>query len=238
MWLATDGETLRRNLGPSLSGDIAGEQPPAPIQRETTHLSDGDALLGSLQIVLALRPTLSALANGTVVDIFLSSDQLRIMQNEDVSQLLTEMIADIGLRLRMVVCVSGNTQAMSRLLDAYMPSLVSATCDSPSCMPRTRYDPGDGGAAQGQLAGNRRDQELDRDKRDGTIPGGKELSDTVSFKDCLSRSDGNNKTITMVTAVLEIEVTQSFVCSGGYWYPYELTSPMERLSADGAALSN
>ena len=125
MWLATDGETLRRNLGPSLSGDIAGEQPPAPIQRETTHLSDGDALLGSLQIVLALRPTLSALANGTVVDIFLSNDQLRIMQNEDVSQILTEMIADIGLRLRVVVCVSGNMQAMSRLLDAYMPSLVS-----------------------------------------------------------------------------------------------------------------
>ena len=42
----------------------------------------------------------------------------------------------------------------------------------------------------------------------------------------------------MVTAVLEIEVTQSFVCSGGYWYPYELTSPMERLPAGGAALSN
>jgi len=69
-------------------------------------------------------------------------------------------------------------------------------------------------------------------------PGVKELSATVSFKDCLGRSDGNNKTITMVTAVLEIEVAQSFVCSGGYWYPYELTSPMERLSADGAALSN
>ncbi|NLD59858.1 MAG: hypothetical protein GX647_09425 [Clostridiales bacterium] len=125
MWLATDGETLRRNLGPSLPGDIAGAQRPAPTQREAAHLSDGDVLLGSLLIVLALRPQLSALQSGAVVDIFLSSDQLRIMQNEDVSQLLTEMIALNDLRFRMVVCVSGNTQAMSKLLDAYMPSLVS-----------------------------------------------------------------------------------------------------------------
>ncbi|NLF29052.1 MAG: hypothetical protein GX592_14240 [Clostridiales bacterium] len=66
------------------------------------------------------------------------------------------------------------------------------------------------------------------------FPGVKELSATICFKDCLSRGDGNNKTVTMVTAVLEIEVTQSFICSGGYWYPYELTSPIERLPALGS----
>jgi len=125
MWLATDGETLRRNLGPSLPGDIAGAQPPASIRRESEHFADGDVLLGNLPIALALRPQLSTLSSGAVVDVFLSSDQLRIMQNEDISQLLTEVIAKNGLRLQMIVCVSGSTQAMSKLLDAYMPPLAS-----------------------------------------------------------------------------------------------------------------
>ena len=47
------------------------------------------------------------------------------MTNEDVAALFREVIANNGLHFQMVVCVSGDTQAMSRLLDVYIEALIS-----------------------------------------------------------------------------------------------------------------
>lgn len=56
---------------------------------------------------------------------FLSSDRLTTAANEDFSALLDEMITANDLQVNMIVCVSGDTQAMSKLLDSYMTALIS-----------------------------------------------------------------------------------------------------------------
>ena len=126
MWLATDGNKLRRNLGGSLPGDIAGSAPPmrkpAPHEDEP---SGSDVKIGIVQIVLALRPELATLPKGATVNLFLSSDKLATAANEDFSALLDEMITANDLQVNMIVCVSGDTQAMSKLLDGYMTALIS-----------------------------------------------------------------------------------------------------------------
>lgn len=126
LWLATDGDTLRRNLGTSLPGRIANTAPlTKKPERARVSAPDNDTKTGCLGIVFALRPVLAALQKGTTVGVFLSNDRLSTAVNEDVSALFLEMISANDLRLNLVVCVSGDTQAMSKLLDGYMGALIS-----------------------------------------------------------------------------------------------------------------
>jgi hypothetical protein len=126
MWLATDGKTLRKNLGASLPGDIAGHEPPAAkMQNRIIETADSAVKIGSFQIVLELRPVLEMLPHGCAADIFLSSDQIAAMVNEDVAALFLKSVKENDLKIRMVVCVSGNTKAMSVLVDTYMAALIT-----------------------------------------------------------------------------------------------------------------
>lgn len=126
MWLASDGETLRNNFGRSLPGDAAGTVAAKKKQEEArTTPADSDVKIGTMDIALALRSALSQLPQGSCVRIFLSNDRLRTVTNEDVAALFREVIANNGLHFQMAVCVSGDTQAMSRLLDAYIEALIS-----------------------------------------------------------------------------------------------------------------
>jgi hypothetical protein len=125
MWLASDGEKLRKNLGASLPGDIAGCQPPiSRSQYNHMEAADSAVKLGCLQIVLELDPLLKAMPCGSVADIFLSSDQITTTVNEDVAALLLRSMDEGNLKIRMVVCVSGDTKAMSALIDTYMSALI------------------------------------------------------------------------------------------------------------------
>ncbi len=126
MWLATDGQSLRRNLGASLPGDIAGGSPvPAAAPRPDAAPGEGDVKAGVVQIVLALRPILAALPKGAAIQLFLSNDRLTTATDEGFAALLSDQILRNDLHIHMVVCVSGDTQAMSKLLDTYMLSLIS-----------------------------------------------------------------------------------------------------------------
>ena len=126
LWLAADGDTLRRNLGTTLPGRIAGTVPFVnKPERTSASTQDNDTKTGYLEIVFALRLALCALPRGATVGVFLSNDRLATAANEDVSALFREMISANDLHLNMVVCVSGDTQAMSKLLDSYMGALIS-----------------------------------------------------------------------------------------------------------------
>lgn len=126
MWLATDGKTLRKNLGASLPGDIVGHEPSAAkVQNRIIETADSAVKIGSLQIVLELRLILKKLPHGCAADIFLSSDQITAMVNEDMAALLLKSANENDLIIRMVVCVSGDTKAMSALVDTYMAALIT-----------------------------------------------------------------------------------------------------------------
>lgn len=55
--------------------------------------------------------------------------------------------------------------------------------------------------------------------------GVKQLHAVLTYQDCLSKTV-NNKTDRMISAIVEINITQTFICSGGYWFPYEIICPV------------
>lgn len=65
-------------------------------------------------------------------------------------------------------------------------------------------------------------------------PGVLELCATITYRDMLFRSDANNKHYNMISAILELHVTNVFIKTGKYWYPYDLTPTIVRLSAHTA----
>ena len=124
MWLASDGENLRRNLGTSPPGTVA-KSPARKKLQPISRAGDSAVKLSCLDMVLELEPILSALPPNSAVNIFLSSDQIATAVNEDIAALLLRIIGKNDVEIHLVVCVSGDTQAMSVLIDTYMGALVS-----------------------------------------------------------------------------------------------------------------
>lgn len=123
IWLASDGEALRRNIG---GQPPAAAKTAAPRKPRTASLKEDSAVrLGCLDIALELEPILSGLPAKSAVEIFLSSDQIATVVNEDIATLLLRSIEKNDLNVRLIVCVSGDTQAMSVLIGTYMGALVS-----------------------------------------------------------------------------------------------------------------
>ncbi len=118
IWLATDGDRLRHNMGNDIRADLLTPEQPARQPAEAV-------CAGALQIAMQLQSVLPALPRGTVADVFLSSDQLSTIVDADIVALLLGMIAKTYLHIRMVVCVTTNTQAMAQLINSYMSALVT-----------------------------------------------------------------------------------------------------------------
>jgi transcriptional regulator with XRE-family HTH domain len=123
MWLASDGDNLRRNLGGSPTEPVGKKPVPEELQA-VSRRADSSAKLGCLDIALELEPILTGLPPQSSVNIFLSTDRIVTAINEDIAALLLRMIKKNNLSIRLVVCVSGDTQAMSSLVDTYMSALV------------------------------------------------------------------------------------------------------------------
>ena len=123
VWLASDGDSLRRNLGGD-APDMGRPQPAAGTASACTA-QQSSIRLGVIQIALDLEPLFAPLAPQSRVDIFLSSDWIATIAQEDISGLIIRAIEKSRLQIRLVVCVSGDTQAISRLIDVYMQPLVS-----------------------------------------------------------------------------------------------------------------
>lgn len=125
IWLASDGEALRRNLGRMSSAPGEGKNANVKTATHSSIGSNGGVKIGCLELALGSEPLLSGLPDESGVDIFLSNDEVVSVVSEDFSRLLLHKIEEKHLRVRLLVCVSGNTQAMSRLIDTYMQPLVS-----------------------------------------------------------------------------------------------------------------
>ncbi len=121
IWLSSDGEALRRNLGAVPPSSRLKKNKPLP----PPTLSCSEIKLGALELSLALRPILSELPPKSCVNVFLSSDVITAIIDESVAGLLLFFADKKSLQIRLVACVSGDTRAMSRLIAAYTGALVS-----------------------------------------------------------------------------------------------------------------
>lgn len=125
IWLSSDGDAFRKNLGSFPFASAIKGSPRNRMQISYDQASDSLVKIGYLDIALGLEPLLSSLPNGSSMDIFLSNDEIATVVSEDVSQLLLYRITQSKLRIRLLVCVSGNTKAMSHLIDTYIQPLIS-----------------------------------------------------------------------------------------------------------------
>ena len=123
LWLATDGDMLRRSLGTTPpKGAVRAAR---KSMRRVFTAADGGTKHSYLELLFTLEPLLSALQPGGMVEVYLSNDRIKTIIDGDVSSLLLKMIEQHDLHIRMVVCVSGDTQAMSQIIDTYIEPLVS-----------------------------------------------------------------------------------------------------------------
>ena len=114
-WLACEEPEPKRNP--------TGGDPPAP---KPAHVPErGKVIVGSRDLALDLEPLIEGLGEGGRADIFLSSDRIATLTDGDFSRLLLHAVETRGLAVRMVVCVSGNTDSMSTLIHTYMQALLS-----------------------------------------------------------------------------------------------------------------
>lgn len=125
MWLASDGRELRRNLGKDSSAPDMKKSANAKTAVHSYPGSHGEIKIGCLEIALGVNPLLSSLPAGGSADIFLSHDGVSVAINEDFTRLLLHRIEEKNLKVRLLVCVSGNTQSMSHLIHTYMKPLIS-----------------------------------------------------------------------------------------------------------------
>lgn len=56
----------------------------------------------------------------------------------------------------------------------------------------------------------------------------REIKAIVTLRDVLAKNLGNNKTQKAVSSILELHVSQFYVRSGNYWYPYDRMPKFER----------
>ncbi|MEA4921023.1 MAG: helix-turn-helix transcriptional regulator [Clostridiaceae bacterium] len=119
MWLACDGEELRRSLGslPLLDTN--------PLKKRHTVVGEGGGELSCLDMALEFEPILSAADNKSCICIFLSSDRIKTAINGNIASLLLRMTKEKDIEIRMLVCVSGDTQAMSALIGTYISGLIT-----------------------------------------------------------------------------------------------------------------
>ncbi len=123
LWLASDGDDLRRNIGtPSRLQYRSGSAVSADAPQEERVCQSGNLL----PLVMELDRLLESLPDGAALDVFLSDDEATAITDGEVVRLLVRA-ADRGkCNIRLLVRISGNTEAMSGLIHCYLPLLVSA----------------------------------------------------------------------------------------------------------------
>lgn len=122
LWLASDGEILCKNFGLAKPADIGLFDPQENYRSMTTA---DDVQIGCLSIVSELFQILQNLPHKSIIDLFISNDRIGTITNQDISDTLIKQIEKKDLHVRMIVCVSGDPQAMSQILNTYISALVT-----------------------------------------------------------------------------------------------------------------
>lgn len=119
-WISSDGESVPQS---GQEADAAVEIPedgkmPEKLKRLRT---------GVLSITSFISDMFMTMQKDESVDVFLTSDRIRILTNEVFSNAVKETLASEtkNFTMNIVIGLSGNTQGMNRIIQCYMGELVS-----------------------------------------------------------------------------------------------------------------
>ena len=124
IWLASDGEKLRGAFGKNAA---------APFDEGTktrggSPAQDGDYTVkaGKMDIALCLEKLLAALDGESTVDIHLSNEDAPALTDEAVCKMLIETMTKKKTKVRLLITLSSDTMAMSRIISMYIQPIVEA----------------------------------------------------------------------------------------------------------------
>ncbi len=122
-WLADDGAELIRNLGQW------GREGLAPTEKPARRIYDSDYSVkaGMLDIAMRLSGLLMAVEKGSTLDIYLSNENISAIVDDSIVSLLIEAIAERGIHVRLLLSITSNTHALSKIITAYMQPIVTAS---------------------------------------------------------------------------------------------------------------
>jgi hypothetical protein len=137
LWLASDGTEFKRQFW-EYRGDDSGNRTSDIDYGEYQHCigstrriysSDYSVMAGCLDITLKFEKIFSTLEAGSNVDIYLSSENNTIIMNEEVVHAILSAITKRNIHVRCLLSISSNSIALSRIINAYMQPIVTASME-------------------------------------------------------------------------------------------------------------
>ncbi len=126
---------MKRNLIQWISSDkgVPADDPAEPDEWEEAAEDEKNAekqkglVHGTLAIAAALSEGFRAMPQDESVDLFLTSDKLRIIIDPAFSDMIHGALADRKINANIVICVSGDTRHLNKIIQTYMGEMVSGT---------------------------------------------------------------------------------------------------------------
>lgn len=119
-WISTGGEvTLDGSKEAGETGD--GQEKDGDRDRAKGMMT------GVLPIADAVSEFFASLKDGEEIDIFLTSDRIRILADDSFSEMVRSMISGVekDVVMNIVIGVSGNTQQINKIIQRYMGGMIS-----------------------------------------------------------------------------------------------------------------
>lgn len=118
-WISSDGEkTVHGNSNYEMDSEILGEEGARKF---------GAMAVGQEAIIAALDSVISGLEERSVLDLFLTSDRIRMLTEPAFVSFLQNRIAEKNLTLNSVICVSGTTQSLNKTISAFIKNIIDGS---------------------------------------------------------------------------------------------------------------
>jgi len=125
---------IRTNLAAFISTDCAqqsgGGIPEAVSDGEKEELPlslSNRVVSGTENILLEMERVLAGTQTDACIDVFLTSERIRMMNDPKFAALLRKAVRRSGRSANVVICVSDNTHAFNRIVNTFMADMVDGT---------------------------------------------------------------------------------------------------------------
>ena len=116
IWLSSDGDDVSKTLNLLQTNENSKEN---PISKPDNNVKNGYA-----EIAAFLEAMLGSLPDDAEMDIHISNEGSGLLLDDDTHKILLRAILTKKIRVRMIISLTSNTVAVSRLLSLYMQPVI------------------------------------------------------------------------------------------------------------------
>jgi len=116
IWLSSDGDDVSKTLDILQATEYA--------RTNAINKSENSVKNGFAEITDFLNDTLESLPDNTNIDIHISNEGSGLLMNDDIHTILLSAILAKRIQVRLIISLSSNSAAVSRLLSLYMQAVI------------------------------------------------------------------------------------------------------------------